>query len=415
MYDNYVTLKSRLTSFFSSILPGIFIIGYIVGTGSVTTMISSGARYGMSLIWALLLSCIFSLVIIIAVSKLTIVSGKTLFFNIKNNFSGWIALALMGGLLLTMIASVIGVMGVMTEALYDWSKSLDLSFTLHPVITALIFIGLLYYLFWIGSHNLFLNALAIMVAIMVISFISTAFLSRLEPVDIAQGFIPNIPQGDNPYFIIAGMVGTTMASVVLVSRSILVHEKKWTTVDLRVQNRDAIISMTITFLVSMAIIAAATGTLHRQGLMVDNAIDMVVALEPFAGRFAAALFIVGIICAGLSSIFPNLLLLPWLICDYTDQERELRQTKFRVMVFLLAILGFFVPLFGGKPVVIMIASQAISPVIMPLLIIVVIILMNKRDVMGQAKNDMFMNLCLIMTLIFSVYMCYIALMGFAKV
>ena len=165
MYDNYVTLKSRLTSFFSSILPGIFIIGYIVGTGSVTTMISSGARYGMSLIWALLLSCIFSLVIIIAVSKLTIVSGKTLFFNIKNNFSGWIALALMGGLLLTMIASVIGVMGVMTEALYDWSKSLDLSFTLHPVITALIFIGLLYYLFWIGSHNLFLNALAIMLSL----------------------------------------------------------------------------------------------------------------------------------------------------------------------------------------------------------------------------------------------------------
>ena len=40
--------------------PGIFAIGYTIGTGSVTSMIVAGSTYGMQLLWVLLLSCIFS-------------------------------------------------------------------------------------------------------------------------------------------------------------------------------------------------------------------------------------------------------------------------------------------------------------------------------------------------------------------
>lgn len=44
--------------------PGIFAIGYTIGTGSVTSMIVAGSTYGMQLLWVLLLSCFFSGVLI---------------------------------------------------------------------------------------------------------------------------------------------------------------------------------------------------------------------------------------------------------------------------------------------------------------------------------------------------------------
>ena len=58
-------LMSRIKKFLTSIGPGIFIIGYVVGTGSVTTLASSGAKYGMSMTWALALSCFFTYILIV--------------------------------------------------------------------------------------------------------------------------------------------------------------------------------------------------------------------------------------------------------------------------------------------------------------------------------------------------------------
>ena len=40
--------------------PGIFAIGYTIGTGSVTSMLVAGSAFGMDLLWVLFFSCIFS-------------------------------------------------------------------------------------------------------------------------------------------------------------------------------------------------------------------------------------------------------------------------------------------------------------------------------------------------------------------
>ena len=46
-------LRAKLALF----LPGIFLLGFNIGTGSVTTMATAGANYGMSLLWTVLISC----------------------------------------------------------------------------------------------------------------------------------------------------------------------------------------------------------------------------------------------------------------------------------------------------------------------------------------------------------------------
>lgn len=73
MKDNKA-LKSILPGL-SAIDPGLYLIGYNIGTGSVTAMAKVGAEHGMSLTWALLLSCIFTYVLMIAGPCVIIVRG----------------------------------------------------------------------------------------------------------------------------------------------------------------------------------------------------------------------------------------------------------------------------------------------------------------------------------------------------
>jgi len=61
----------------SAVGPGLFLIGYNIGTGSVTTMAKTGAEHGMQLFWALALSCLFTYFLMVAYGQVTLVTGQT--------------------------------------------------------------------------------------------------------------------------------------------------------------------------------------------------------------------------------------------------------------------------------------------------------------------------------------------------
>lgn len=392
--------------------PAFFIIGYVVGTGSVTSMVISGANYGLSLSWALLLSCFFTYFLLIAISKLTIVTGETLMYNFKSTFGKPLTIFIVTALFVSIISSVIGVMGVVAEVTMEWIRvKTSISFLNGPIISTF-FIGLLISLFWTGKHENFIRAMSLMVAFMAFAFIVTSIMVVKEAGNSLVDFFPELPEGGNIGLVVAGMVGTTMAGVCLASRSILVQEQNWGMEDLKAENRDAMSSMMMTFFISLAIMISATGTLYFQGTEVNAATDMMNALGPWAGDFALTLFTLGIIGAGLSSIFPNLLLFPWLLADYTGTERDMKKPLYKILVILIALSGLIVPLVGGKPVWILIASQALSPFVMPLITLFLLILLNKSSIMKGHKTSIGMNIALGATFVFNCFMLIVAVNGF---
>ncbi|WP_103191949.1 Nramp family divalent metal transporter [Formosa algae] len=412
MASTQLSFKDKIQKGLKDFGPAFFIIGYVVGTGSVTSMVVSGANYGLSLSWALLLSCFFTYFLLVSISKLTIVSGETLMFNFKKSFGKPVTIFIIVALLVSIVSSVIGVMGVVAEVTMEWiSVKTSISFLNAPMVSVF-FICLLIGLFWTGKHENFIKAMSVMVGFMALSFIATSIMVVKETGTNIADFFPELPVGDNSGLVIAGIVGTTMAGVCLASRSILVQEQHWGIEDLKTENRDALSSMALTFFISFAIMVSATGTLYFQGIKVNDATDMMSALGPWAGDFALTLFTLGIIGAGLSSIFPNLLLFPWLIADYTGTERNMKKPLFKILVVVVAFSGAIVPFFGGKPVWILIASQALSPFIMPLITLFLIILLNRKEVMKEFKTSLWMNIALGATLIFNIYMLYVALTGF---
>ncbi len=117
----------------SAVGPGLFLIGYNIGTGSVTTMAKAGAEYGMSLFWALVLSCIFTFVLMVAYGQLTLVSGKTALNNIKTEFKSGklLALYIMAALIIGELLALMGIMGIVSDLLKEGSRLTFIFFHNH--------------------------------------------------------------------------------------------------------------------------------------------------------------------------------------------------------------------------------------------------------------------------------------------
>jgi Mn2+/Fe2+ NRAMP family transporter len=407
-------MSKKLKVFFASIAPGLFLIGYNIGTGSITTMASAGAEYGMTLTWAILLSCIFTYFLIVVFGQYTAVTGNTILSSFKKNFGKPVTIFVLISLLISEWVACMGVMGIVVQVIQEWSKPLTTSNEgFNPIVLAIIFGGLLYFIFWQGKHSFFEKILAIFVAIMGLSFILTSFMVIPEPIEIIRGLVPKIPEGSNKLLLVSGMVGTTMGAILYVVRSILVHEKGWTIKDFKLEKRDAFVAALMMFVLSIAIMAAAAGTLYPQGLKIDNAIDMVKLLEPIAGRFAVSVFVAGIVAAGLSSLFPIVILAPWLFADYQNNPRNLRSKSSRLLVLFGVLLGLVVPVFGGRPVYVMIVSQALAAIVTPLVLGLMLILINKTSIMGKYKASLNRNILMGIITLFTLMMAVAGIIGIA--
>jgi Mn2+/Fe2+ NRAMP family transporter len=402
----------KIGLFLASIAPGIFLIGYNIGTGSITTMAASGAAYGMTLIWPLLLSCIFTFYLVMLFGRYTSITGNTVLHSFRSHFGTPISGLVLASLLISEWVSCMGVMSVVTQVVEEWSKPLTRSGNgFNPLITTLIFGAILYFLFWNGKHRIFEKVLAIFVGLMGLCFLLTMFMVIPEPSEVIKGLVPKIPEAPGALLIMAGMVGTTMGAILYVVRSILVQEKGWKEEDHKQERRDATISVILMFALSVAVMAAAAGTLHPLGLKVENAIDMVKLLEPLAGRLAISVFVAGIVCAGLSSLFPIILLAPWLFADFNNKPRNMKSTSTRLLVLFGVLLGFVVPIFGGRPVLVMIMSQALTIIATPLVLALMLALYNKKSVMGDFTASVKTNLGLSFILLFTLAMAIAGVVG----
>ncbi len=401
----------------NSLLPGIFLFGFTIGTGSVTAMAKAGADYGMSLLWAILLSCYITYFMINQYGRFTLVTGYTALAAFKKYIHPGVGIFFIVSLTMHVSGSIIGVMGILADICHDWTATL-IKGGIPRIGIAIFFVTLVYLLFLDGRTKVFQKVLSLIVAIMAICFLVNVFITTPTGKEIAGGLIPRVPAGSTPenaFLVIASMVGTTVFSGLFILRGTLVKEAGWTWEDYKVQKRDALFSGIMMFIVSASIMAAASGSLHKQGIRLENVSEMIGLLEPVAGVFAVGIFTLGVVAAGVSSQFPNVSLLPWLLDDYSSHKPNLRRTDYRIYVLILSVLGMIVPVFNAKPVTVMIASQAFSALILPATVACLIYLGNKKKVVGDRRLSVSVNIQLALVMIFSVIMSYMSYSGLVSV
>ncbi|SIR10817.1 Nramp family divalent metal transporter [Maribacter ulvicola] len=392
--------------------PGIFAIGYTIGTGSVTSMIVAGSTYGMQLLWVLLLSCIFSGLLMYAYGNFALVTGETALYAFKKHLK-WgklIAILIIVGISFGQWNSLMGILGISANIIYEifliyFPSLVDAKY--ESVLTIAIAVIVIFYgLLLVGKYSFFEKILVIFVTIMGLSFIISLFMVYPLPIDVVNGLVPTIPKIEGGQMMVAAFVGTTMAAATFLSRPLFVKGKGWTIKNRGQQKKDAIIAATLVFFISASIMAVACGALFYQGQPVTKVLDMVNTLEPVAGKFALTLFFFGTLSAGLSSIFPCLLIAPILLADYQSGELDTNSKQFRIITAIAALFALIVPIYGANPIHMQILSQVFNVFVLPLVILGILLLINNKKLMTTYKAGILLNSGLITAFFFACVISY---------
>ena len=406
------SLAQRIWLLMLSIGPGIFCIGYTIGSGSVTSMAKAGSQFGMQLLWVLFLSCLFSWVLMEAYGRYAVVTGFTSIHSFKTKLKAGktVAILVVVGIIIAQWNSLSGILGLSASAIYE---TVHLFFPGLPAENYWVVLGIaitliliMYALLWVGSYSFFEKVLIVFVVLMGLSFLASLFVVFPQPQDIANGMIPSIPEVAGGKLLVAAFVGTTMAAPTFVVRPLLMKGKGWTVEHTKEQSKDALTSAVLMFIINMAIMAAATGALFYEGKTIERVLDMVYTLEPVAGRFAVVLFMVGTLSAGLSSVFPILMVAPLLIADYQDGELDTNSSRFKILTGIASLVGLTVPVLGANPIAAQIATQVAGVFVLPLVIAGILYLVNRHDMMGQHKAGWGLNIGLVAALIFACVISY---------
>jgi Mn2+/Fe2+ NRAMP family transporter len=403
--------------------PGIFCIGYTVGTGSVTSMAKAGSQFGMQLLWVLVLSCVFSWVLMEAYGRYAVITGQTSIYSFKTKLKGGklISILVVGGIILAQWNSLSGILGLSANAIYEMvvlffpGVSGDSYWAVLGIAIGLIV--LMYALLLVGQYSFFEKVLIVFVTVMGISFIISMFVVLPDPGQIFAGLVPSVPDVADGKLLVAAFVGTTMAAPTFVVRPLLMKGKGWGPAHTAEQSKDAWISALLMLVINLSIMAAATGALYAEGKTIEKVMDMVYTLEPVAGKFAVALFMTGALSAGLSSVFPILMVAPLLVADYKEGELDTRSPRFKVLTGIACLVGLTVPILGANPIFAQIVTQVAAVFVLPLVIACMLYLINQKKLMGDHRAGIWLNFGLVAALVFACmisYTGYLALMELVK-
>lgn len=401
--------------------PGLFCLGFTIGTGSVTSMVKSGSMFGTSLLWVLAISSFFTWVMTEAYGRFGVVTGDTAIHGVKNNLKGgriW-AVILIAGLVISQWISLSSILNITSNAVAEVLRlcipSLGESSSYWIVLgMAVLIAGTVWFVLNRGNYGSFEKILSVLVTLMGIAFIISMFIELPEPGTIAKGFVPSIPDSPDARLFIAAFVGTTMSSPTFVIRPMLVKSKDWGVDDRKAQSRDAAVSASLTFIISASIMICAAGVLFSRGITVEKVLDMIYVLQPIAGRFAVAVFVVGLLSAGLSSLFPIMMLAPELISDYREGEMQTGTPMFKILTGIAALVGLTIPILGTSPVITQIASQVALVFVLPLVILLMLILINKSKVMGEARPNVFFSVLMALAFVFACVVSYTGVISLGK-
>ena len=403
---------SRLIKAILGFGPGIFAIGYTIGTGSVTSMIVAGSTFGMGLLWVLLLSCLFSGALIYAYGNFALVTGDTALHAFKKYlpYGRLIGILIIVGVTFGQWNSLIGILGISSNIIFELLALYFPAIAPHKygvvIAIAAVVISVMYAILLNGHYSLFEKVLVFFVSIMGFSFIVSLVFVHPLPVEVVRGLVPNIPEVPGGKMMVAAFVVTTMAAATFLSRPLFIQGKGWTMDNQDQQKHDAIVAAVLVFIVSASIMSVAHGALYQKAEPITDVLGMVGALEPIAGKLALTLFFFGTLSAGLSSVFPCLLIAPLLIEDYRSGKLDTQSKQFRIITGFASVLALTIPVVGFNPIKGQLLTQVFNVFVLPLVVAGIIVVINNRKLMGAHSAGYFLNAMLGLAFLFSVLISY---------
>jgi Mn2+/Fe2+ NRAMP family transporter len=195
------------------------------------------------------------------------------------------------------------------------------------------------------------------------------------------------------------LIGTTITPFMQVYVQSSVVEKQMDKDDLSVARADVIVGTVFACLIAAFIVISTAATLHANGVTtIDSAATAAEALVPIAGQYAKYMFAVGLFGAAMLAMGVLPLATAYSISEALGFEKGLSRTFREAPIFLgiftvLILIGAIVALIPGIPQIrLLLFTQTVNGVLLPVILVAILKLANNREIMGEYKNTVWMNL-----------------------
>ncbi len=386
--------KIRFLLFFAVVGPGFITANVDNDSGGIFTYSQAGAQFGYLLLWTMIPITVALIVVQEMCARMGAVTGKGLSDLIREEFGLRVTFLMMIGILITNFGNVItefvGIAGSM--GLFGVSKYI--SVPICAVIVWLIAVKGQYK----SVEKVFLAA-----SFFYITYIFAGVLAKPAWMEALTATV-KLPQmaafRQGPYlYMVIGVVGTTIAPWMQFYLQSSIVEKGVTRRQYNTSKLDVIVGCIFTDVVAWFIIVACAATLYVHNVRdIRDAADAAQSLRPLAGDYAYILFALGLFNASVfaASILP--LSTAYTVCEglglESGVERKFSEAPaFYWLYTALIVAGGAVVLIPGLPLIkIAVFSQVVNGAVLPFVLIFMLLLINKKELMGEYVNKPTFNI-----------------------
>ncbi|MDP4174099.1 MAG: Nramp family divalent metal transporter [Bacteroidota bacterium] len=378
--------------------PGLITVNAGNDAGGIATYSTVGATYGFKMLWGLLLIT-FSLAVIQEMNaRMAVVTGKGLSDLIRENFGIKFSV-------FAMLTLFIANFGVCVGDFAGVAASLEL-FGISKFISVPIIAIMVWLLITKGTYSI-AEKVFLSFTLVFFTYIITCFKVRPDWPVVLKALVTPTLEFDRAFILtFIGMIGTTITPYMQFYLQSSVVEKGIKLEEYKYEKLDVYLGAIWGDLVSFFIIVCTAITLHQANIHINSAEEAASALKPLAGNYASVLFAFGLLGASILAVTIIPLSTTYAICESFGFERGVNHSLneapafygiFTFMVFFSAVLTLIPNI---SLVHIMLITQQIAGILSPVILIFMVLLINRKEVMGNFVNSRTQNLVIWITVLF---------------
>jgi NRAMP (natural resistance-associated macrophage protein)-like metal ion transporter len=392
--------------FLSILGPGIISAAAGNDAGGITTYSQIGAQFGNSLLWTVVIVTFGLIVVQEMCARMGVVTGKGLAALIRENF----------GVKVTFFAMICLVLANLATTVSEFAGIAAVGEMFLGPRARLIVVPIAMVIVWqLVVRGTYRNVERIFIAASLIfaTYIITALKIGVPWHSVLQdSFFPNLKHthwNNNLLFAVVALIGTTIAPYMQFYQQAATRDKGTAMKNYDAVKWDVIIGCVLSDIVAAFIIIACAGTIFKHHLIINNASDAARALRPLVGNYAQLLFAFGLLNASLMAAVVVPLSTAYAVTESLGWEsgfgRRVRELPlfygtYGALILCGGLLVMLLPTSSNLIQVIM-NAQVINCALLPIELILMLVLINRRRIMGRYRNTLTMNTIAILTTVFA--------------
>jgi len=381
--------RYHIAVFFAVIGPGFITAVVDNDSGGIYTYSAAGAKFGYLPLWTLLPITVALIIAQEMCSRMGAVTGKGLSDLIREEFGLRITFLTMSLLVLVNLTNVMSEFAGIASSLELFSISKYISVPLSAVAV--------WFLVVKGNYQS-VEKIFLFSCVLYITYVISGFLVKPDWKEAAIKSVEPVLMLDSGYiYMLIGMVGTTIAPWMQFYLQAAVVEKGITAKEYAESRIEVIVGCFMTSVIAFFIIVACAGAIWRvQPRDIQDAKEAALGLKPF-GEYAFRLFSAGLFNASIFAACILPLSTAYSVCEGLGFESGVNKRLREAPIFYglytgLIVVGAGVVLIPNFPLVKMILlSQVLNGALLPLVLIFMVLLINKRELMGEWVNPRWAN------------------------